>query len=289
MNSDLTNVKCTIVKKQDHRMSINLEHEDGSNVSQNEINPNGVDIGRDPWPFKYGVDGTKIDVFTWNFNNYSDDMPERYYQQRVFASTYRTFGLIIPKKFSFQRNDGIYSHFRDEFTSDLEVFNDRTSVLAQEYLFHPRNSKMINGLGQWNDNHHFTPFGDHLPAHLVDKVNYTEGQTDNNGNLVRLPTQPMLHINMHEKKHGFGYYHDENSPESIMYPFAKRGYIVSRTSDGKLNYAVNTKAFMWTNDDQKRLTDIYGKRNILMRRLNQLRLRRVRGRTVEDVPYKVAV
>ena len=292
-------IKCTILcedNRKPEEVKINIEHQDGSLVSKNElpdVSDNLVDIGRDPWPYKYGLD-PKIDVFTWSFKNYTKDIADRYWQQRVFSTTYRTFGFLIPKKYKFVRNPATRTHFMDEFTHDLSVFNDRPSVLAQEYLFHEKNPPGINGLGQWNDNHFFTPFGDALPAYLVDHEHYTEGETTSIGELKVLATQPMLQINMHEKTHGHGFYHDENSRESLMYPYVKPGYITRRrfyTYGTNTKGTVNKKAFINTPDDVLRLTDDggYGKRNILLRRLNQLRARRVRGRFVPNIIYRVAV
>jgi hypothetical protein len=265
-------------------LKIELEHQDGSPVSKNEMDL--VDIGRDQWKYKYGMDGDNIDKFSWSLINLTNDINHKWLE-RVFAVTFRTIGMIIDKKYQ-KDNSGSYTHFRDEFTHDLEVFDDRTNVLAQQYLFHPQNDKRFNGLGQWNDNHFFTPFGDLIPAHLVDGVHYTEGEKDVNGNILMLPTQPMLHINMHEKKHGHGYYHDMNSPESIMYPFAKKGYNPVNVN-GKLEWELNEKAFLWTEDDIKRWHEGYPKRSGLGSWLGRMRIRRLRGRSVPEVPYQVAV
>ncbi len=291
-------VKCAIILERkptpdsDGELLIELQHEDGSELSKNEggyISDSLVDIGRDRWKWKYGMDGEQIDKFTWSLKNTTNDLNSRKWLERCFAVTFRTIGLLIDKKYHHDRISS-YTHFRDEFTSDLSVFNDRPSVLAQEYLFMPNMSKEFRGLGQWNDNHFFTPFGDALPAHMVDPVNYTEGEKNLNGDLKMLATQPMLEINMHEKCHGHGYYHDENSPESIMYPFVKKGWkITHNLATGELIRELNRDAFIWTEDDIKRWHEGYPARKGLGGWLGRMRARRLRGRRVRDVPYLVAV
>jgi len=288
-------IKCVLLEKKpatiekEAETKIELEYADGSAVSANEMGEL-VDIGRDRWPWKYGMEeGEKIDTFYWSFKNYTTDIVDRKWQYRVFAVSYRTIGFLINKKYRRQRDPNGKAHFRDEFTHDLSVFNDRPGVLAQEYLYMPNMSAKYKGLGQWNDNHFFTPFGDQLLAHLVDPDHYTEGEKDANGNLKMLATQPMLEINMHEKKHGHGYYHDENSHESLMYPYVKPGYNITRNADGTFTRTINPAAFIWTNDDVARWHEGYPARTGLGGWLGRMRARRLRGRFVKGVPYRVAI
>jgi len=284
-----TGIKCAIIledKSKIEFMRMELESVDGDPISKNELL---VDIGRDPWPHAWPK---SITTFTHSFKNFTPDLADRYQQQRVFSTTFRTIGLAIKRKFHFVRTPATHTHFRDEFTEDISVFNDRPSVIAQQYLYHPRNSKEFNGLGQWNDNHFFTPFGDALPAHMIDAEHYTEGETFNDGRLKTLGSIAMLHVNMHEKGHGMGYYHDTVHRESILWPFAKRGYTENRKwfpSAAATEGTVNKGAFIWTNDDLARWHEKYEKRFLPMWLINILQKRRVRGRFINSVPYRIAV
>lgn len=288
-------IKCTVLvdKKATPEtmgeLKIEIEHVGGDLVSSNEIE-DLVDIGRDDrWKYKYGMDGESIDTFSWSLNNISNDFGNAKYLARACAVTFRTIGLLIDKKYRKNRSGG-HSHFRDEFTHDLSVFDDRPSVLAQAYLFMPNMGKQWKGLTQWNDNYFLTPYGDSLEAYLIDPVNYTEGEKDLNGDLKLLSSMPFLHINMHEKKHAHGYWHDLNSPESIMYPYAKKGYkLINDPVTGKLMRDLNKSAFIWTPDDIKRWHEGYPARRGVSGWLGRMRARRLRGRRYPGVPYLVAV
>jgi len=268
-------------------LTIELEHMDGSPVSKNESEL--VDIGQEKHPYRYGIDGAQIKDFTWSLKNTTDDINARWLK-RACAVTFRTIGLLTSNRYRQERNTGIYSHFRDEFTKDLHVFDDRPTVLAQAYLFNPNISNDYKGLTQWNDNYYFTPFGDSLEAYMIDNKHYTEGEKDINGNLKLLASQPFLHINMHEKYHAHGGRHDLNSPESIMYPTAKRGYLTKyNEATATITRTLNKKAFIWTNDDIKRWHEDYEKRKNYLYFINRFRAKRLRGRTVKGIPYRVAV
>jgi len=272
-------IKCQILKSTDSQNpDYQFTMNNGDPLSKNEL----IDIGQNPWAHKYGVDGTKIDRFRWKFMNYTPDILDRYWQGRLFTATFRTIGLIIPKKYTWIRDPTAKTHFKDEFTDDLEVFDGRTQVLAQAYLFHERNPQEFNGLTQWNDNHFFTPFGDTLPAYLVDPEHFTEGEKWPNGNLKRLATQPMLQINMHEKKHGHGYRHYLGEAMSLLAPYVKPGY-----DD---NDEIIPDHFKWSKEiDIPRWEEGYGARNLAIKWLNHLRARRLRGRFVSGLQYRVAV
>jgi len=182
--------------------------------------------------------------------------------------------LLIPRKIRYVRDENVETDISIEFSHDLSIFDNKPNTLAQAYLYHPNNPPGYNGLIQFNDNHFFTPFGDELAAYLVDPVHYDK----NNPQLLR--TEAFLHILMHEGCHMMGYRHDLNSPESIMYPYAKHGY-----TRGKLNEA----AFIWTEDDISRWEAGYGQRSLSSNWLNRLRARRLHGRFKEGIPYRLAV
>lgn len=280
-------IKCALLlpdPTKPEQVKIELEHADGDPVSKNEL----VDVGTARWPHHWP---DSIKYFTWSIKNYTEDIKNRYWQERAMTATFRTFGLIINKKYHLVKNPNTRTHFLDEFISDLSVFNNRVSVLAQAYLYHPSNPPELNGLTQWNDNHFFTPFGDSLPAHLVDPDHYTEGQTNSLGELVTLATQPMLEINMHEKYHTKGERHDDDF-DSMLYPIVKPGYNVHRKfyPDGtNTEGEVRKESFLWWKDDIARLREDYEARYIPQWMLNILQKRRLNGRFVEDVIYRVVV
>jgi len=286
-------IKCTVLidkpatPETQGELKIEFEHLDGSPMSANEADL--VDIGRDRWPNKYGMDGTPIDTFTWSMLDMTDDINSKWLR-RASAVCFRTMGLLIEKKYQQIRDPNIWTHFRDHFTHDLSVFGDREGVLAHAFLFQPNMNKNYMGLTEWNDNHFFTPFGDALEAYLVDDINYTEGELDNNGFLKKLATQPWLEIDMHEKKHNHGYWHHLKSLESLMAPFVKRGYTLTvDPATREIIYELNKKAFIWADDDVLRWHEGYPKRTGLGGWLGRMRARRVRGRRIKEVPYLVAV
>lgn len=280
-------VKCTLLLEdptKPEQVKIELEHEDGSPVLENEL----VDIGGNRWPHHYPREQHD---YTWSFKNHTSDIADKYWQQRCMTATFRTFSLILKNKYRFVKNPGFRTDFLNEFTHDLSVFNDRKSVLAQAYLFHERNSKDVNGLTQWNDNHFFTPFGDTLPAYLVDPDHYTEGQTNPNGELVTLRTQPMLEIDMHEKYHNHGERHDDDF-DSMLYPIVKPGYAVARKffPDGTNTLGtIRKESFLWWGDDIKRLHEDYDARFLPSFFRTILQKRRLNGRFVDNVVYRVVV
>ena len=245
-----------------------MEYMDGSPARATEL----VDIGRDRWPYKW----ENIDLFRWKFLNYSPDILDSYWQQRAFATAFRSINFLIKPNFRFQRELSMTTHFTIEFIDNPDVFGSPHTI-AQAYLFRPGSS--MNGVIQFNDNFFFTPFGDSLPAYLVDPDHYTEGQTYPDGRLIMLGTMPLLEVAMHEIKHALGYWHDENSPESMLFPYVKPGY----NPDG----SINRSAFIWTDDDILRWEEGYTARRF--RWLNRFRARRLRGRSVPGLPYRVVV
>ena len=237
---------------------------------------NEVDIGQPKYSHKWPPDKTTL---TWKFVNHTSDIELAYWQRSAAAVAFRAISLIIPRKFRFERDENADTDIRIVFTHDVSVFS-KPNDLAQAVLYNPLNSPEDNGLIEFNDNFFFTPFGDPLPAYLVDPVHYTKDSKKPDGTPMILGTEPFLQILMHEICHAMGYRHDENSPESMMYPYMKKGYI-----DGEVNPA----AFIWTEDDIKRWEAGYGRRSFDSTMLDRLRTRRLIGRYKEGIPYRLAV
>lgn len=265
-------VKCSLeYNPQIDEFTNTLKYEDNSLVSKNEI-----DIGQDDWSFKIP---NELSLLKWRFANYTPDYNHRYYLKRTFNAVFRAISLIIPKKIQYTTNES-ESFFNIVFTKDLDVFGGGpTNTIAQAYLYHPNNSKYYNGRSEWNDNYFFTPFGDKLPAYLVDPEHYTEGEKWNNGELKKLDTIPLGHVGLHEICHNFGFHHDLNSRESVMYPYAQDGY----NRDG----TINQDAFIYSPEDVARWQLAYGKRKLSWWSRYNLERRRIRGRKVSEVPYLV--
>jgi len=184
-----------------------LEYSDGSGVAKDAENDD-IDIGQDAWRYKY-----EKKVLTWKLLNESADFVRKDYLYRAFTVCFRAIGLRCKLKIRRERDETKSTDITIEFTSDLSVFDNRKSVLAQAYLYYP-NSR-FNGIQQWNDNHYFTVFGDPVSAHLVDPDNYPRDTT------VKLKSFPLLHIALHETMHTLGFRHDLIEKDAIMYPYAK--------------------------------------------------------------------
>lgn len=263
-------------------IDVRMEYENGDLVSENEL----IDIGQDRWNHKIGLE---LSPLKWKLENYTPDILDIYWQRRCFATMFRTIGLVIPMRYESVKSNHEEAFFNIRFTDDLEVFGGRESVLAHAYLYNKQQSAKYNGLMEWNDNHFFTPFGDTLPAHEVDPEHYTKGEKDNNGRIKTLATQPLLEIGMHELKHNHGYRHNLLERSSIMYPYVKKG-VTATIKNNKVINQIIPSSFQWTDSDLKRWEEGYGRRsNISAQWLNRLRARRVRARTVANLPYYVSV
>jgi hypothetical protein len=244
--------------------------------SSSSTSVDNVDIGQPKWSHKWPSHKTTL---TWKFVNHTSDIELAYWQRRAATTAFRTISLLIPRKFRFEKNENIETDINIEFTHDTSVFS-KPGDLAQAVLYHPGNPPGTNGSIQFNDNYFFTPFGDALPAHIVDPIHYTEGETNPNETLKMLGTEPFLHILMHEICHMMGYRHDTNSPESMMFPFVKKGQVGGE---------INPDAFIWTEEDIKRWESGYGLRSLDSSMLNRLRVRRLHGRFKKGIQYRVAV
>jgi hypothetical protein len=262
------------------KINVHLEFENGDPVSENEI-----DIGQEAWQQKIPQSPLP---YKWKLENYTPDILDIYWQRRCFATMFRSIGWVIPLKYASVRSNSEDAFFNIRFTDDLDVFGGREGVLAHAYLYHKSNPAKFNGLMEWNDNHFFTPFGDTLPAYLIDPDHFTQGETWSNGNVKTLATQPLLEIGMHELKHNHGYRHNLLEKTSLLYPFVKRG--VQTIINGlEIENKIIPSSFQWTSSDLKRWEDGYGRRQLGLGWLNRFRARRVRARRVEHLPYYVAV
>jgi hypothetical protein len=265
----------------DTQIDIQLEYENGDLVSENE-----VAIGQDKWQHKIPLNPLP---YKWKLENYTPDILDTYWQRRCFATMFRAIGLVIPMKYQAVSSNDEQAFFNIRFTDDLEVFDGRENVLAHAYLYHPNNRPQYNGLMEWNDNHFFTPFGDTLPAHLVDPDHYTEGEKNADGSIKVLDSQPLLQIGMHELKHNHGYRHNLLEKTSLMYPFVKKGVVTAIINNTEVQNNIIPSAFKWSDSDLNRWEEGYGRRQLGLGWLNRFRARRVRARRVPQLPYYVAV
>jgi len=230
-----------------------LEYSDGSAVAKSEENDD-IDIGDKPWRYKY----EKMSL-TWKFINRTEDFERKDYLRRVFVICFRAIGLRCKLKIRYERDESKDTDITIQFTSDLAVFDNRKSVLAQAYLYVP-NSR-FNGIQQYNDNHFFTAFGGNVPAWKIDPLHYRPGDP------TMIKSEPLLHIALHETMHTLGYKHDLIEKDAILWP-----YIKSPT---------HPHAFIYHERDIFRLQKHYGYRGIsgrilayfLNRRLKKLDFR----------------
>lgn len=234
-----------------------------------------IDIGQQDWKYSLYPEKTTL---TWKFINTTNDIQYKYYLQRAFSEMLHSIALIIPRKFKFVKDNSQKTDITIEFTEDLAVFDGRKNVLGQSYFPFPNNPK--NGVVQFNDNYFFTIYGESLPAHLVDPKNYTQDSG------IKIKTESILHIGMHEFGHILGLHHDLVEKASIMYPYAKDGY-VRKFVNNQFVYTVNPLAYTWHERDKARFIFKYGKRNLLPLWESYFLERRLRGKFVPDVPYRV--
>lgn len=226
---------------------------DGKVLPDNEQ----IDIGQKKWPYHWSKEKKTL---TWGLVNFTEDIEKEYWQQRIWATVFRTFGWLTPRKYRFNP-DFESADFRIAHIMRSDVFSS-TNVLAHAYLYFNNSTK--NGVIEFNDkNHFFTPLGKPTSAYLVDRVNYPDPNTP-----IMLRTQPLLQIGMHEVYHSHGARHDLVNPNSLMAPYVKPGY----GRDDK----VIKENFVWHSRDIQRLQEFEGKRFFPIRWLNYFRLRRVK-------------
>lgn len=210
-------IKCSFVVDGHSKFGYELSHLDNEPVDE-------IDIGQVPWPHNWPEDKK---YFSWNFIDHTPDMhasEQIKMAQVAYNSVEKICGLKIEYRPDLPRAD-----LRTEWEEDIGTFGEK-QVLAHAFLVFPQSDR--NGLIQWNDSleagHYFTPLGWDVPAHLVDPVNHYPGEVDADGKLVMKPTQPAVHIQMHEIGHNLIGRHDILNWESTMYPTAKRGYLNGR-------------------------------------------------------------
>lgn len=262
-SSDL--IRCSLVQFGEYNTTKFLYTRSDNTVLTNE-EIDKIDIGQEEWKYQMPT-GLK----TWKFIDHTPDMRAKE-QKIAFIAAFRSIEKLTKLRFDYihdLNNLNFDTDITIEWKEDIETFDNKLTVLAHAYLYVPGSTK--NGVMEFNDSvnskYHFTPLGEPLEANLIDPNNYTPGQKDAiSGNLIKLKTQPALHIGMHEIGHLLGLRHDLNETNAIMYPYVQKGYI---------NGKVNKNAFTWQKSDVKRLEKYFGKSNILPSRLRRWQARRV--------------
>jgi len=247
-------VRCELIASADNKIETQYKLTDitGKALPDNEQ----IDIGQNAWPYHWPLEKKRL---RWSLVNFTEDIQKEYWQQRVWATIFRTFGWLTPRKYRYTE-DLDSADFRIAHVMDPNVFSSR-NVLAHAYLYSPRGSK--NGVIEFNDSIFFyTPLGRPTSAYEVDPVNYPDPNTP-----VMLKTFPLVLIGMHEVYHGHGFRHDLRNSNSLMTPYVKPGYA---------NGQVIAKNFVWHERDIHRLQEVEGRRAFPIRWLNYFRLRRVR-------------
>lgn len=257
-------IRCSLV--QNHKLGDAIHYVlsrlDGTVVDE-------LDIGQEDWPHKWPKSKKR---FTWKFIDHTPDMRFKV-QKAAFQNAFNSVEKLTKLDIDFEKNSNIKTDITVEWLEDLEEFDNKVSVLAHAYLYHPNSKK--NGVMEFNDspesNWYFTPLGWPVEAYLVDNKNYKKGQKDKNGNLVMLSSQPTVEISMHELGHILLGRHDVLHPESMMYPYVKPGYIGDK---------LNKEAFYWDNTTSiPRMTRHFGSSNIFSHHLARWRGRRIREST----------
>ncbi len=224
-----------------HPPDFQLEYFDGTKVPVEE-----VDIGQDKWPYKWPEHQRE---FTWKLLNHTPDIANELMQVRSFQAAFNSIQKLTTIDIDYLQyvNDQDFqTDFTIEFFQDLDAFGNREGIIAQAYLYHPNSN--LNGVIQFNDlTHIFTPLGWPVKARDVDPDNYPSDD------LTMFHTQSLVHVGMHEIMHAFGYRHDLSNRDSVMYPYAKPGYLKGK---------INKDAFMWHERDVHRLRDAYGNSHI---------------------------
>lgn len=234
-----------------------LSYLDGETVEE-------IDIGQDDWPHHWPT--TKKE-FDWRFIDYTPDMRAKE-QKTVFHEAFNSIQKLTKIKIDYQKNNSVKTDFTVEWLEDIAVFDNKLSVLAHAYFYHPNGTK--NGVIEFNDSPqskwYFTPLGWPVEAYLVDPVNFSPGQKDLNGQLIMRASQPTLQIGMHEIGHTIIGKHDLIHKDSMMYPYVKKGYVGN---------TLQKDVFYWDNVSSiPRLHGAFGSSNILTSALNRWRYRR---------------
>ena len=259
--NDLGQLKCQI-EVTDYKFK--LTDLQGNEIKEEEIDGGTFDIGQDRYPYKW-----EKKLLTWKLLNTTNELNAKKVERAVTIA-FRSIGLHIPLKFRRERDTTKKTDVTIEFTHDLHVFNDKPSVIAQAYLFHPRSSR--NGIVQFNDNHLFTIYGRTVTAKEYTLL--TGKQVENPANMFK--TIPLLHVLMHELYHMLGYRHDNVERDSIVWPYAKQGMILTTGKNGIIiKQTPNPKAFIWHVRDIARLHEGYGKRLLRFTLIQRMRERRL--------------
>ncbi len=229
-----------------------------------------IDIGQDEYPYRYPNDKKN---FTWKFIDYTPDIRIKS-QLRSIQEAFNSVEQLTKLDIDYEKDSKKKTDITVEWLEDIEKFDNKRSVLAHAYLYHP--TSPWNGVMEFNDSSesrwHFTPLGWPVEAYKVDNLNYRKGQVNHQGELIMLQTQPLVKIAMHELGHILGLRHDIINKSSLMYPSVSKSY----DSNGK----IIKDSFEWDNiTSVPRLTKSYGSSNIFIRHLNRWRSRRTRQST----------
>jgi len=255
-------LRCSLVYNKKKEMKYVLATSDGEVVNE-------IDIGQVPWPYRWPKEKKE---FSWKFIDHTPDM--RFKVQKVaFQEAFNSFQKLTKLTMDFEKDSTKETDITVEWLEDIASFDDSLGVLAHAYLYYPNSSK--NGVMEFNDSveskWYFTPLGWPVEAYLVDPINFSPGDTNPDGSLIMLASQPTVQIAMHELGHILFGHHDLLNPESLMYPYVKEGYI---------NGKIDKSAFYWDDITSiPRMRELFGSSGIFSHHLERWRGRRVREST----------
>ena len=185
------------------------------------------------WPNRWPHGGT----YTAKWKNYSKDeaIKDTKIQDKVLRVVLRTFGLTIKNiKLKWERDSSKDTNFNLEWDSNIATFGNNRNVLAQAYLptSNPLHSQ-YSGLIQVNDLWNWAVYG-------------------KNG------ARFLLQVLIHEFFHSLGFVHDEQDPNSTLWPYA----------NGKIIFTLRDLARLWRD---------YGRRWIPQWLINTMNRRIIKG------------
>lgn len=255
-------IKCMLLNREHPGQSpeFHLEYMDGESADE-------VDIGQEEWPYKYPGDKNR---FTWKALNYTEDIEKEIEIIRGFQLAMNAIQLITELDIDFEPDITKDVDITKEFFNskdDLDgVFDGRTGVLAQAYLF--AEGSPFNGIQQYNDySHDFTLLG--WPIRV--------------GNIVKA-TIPLVEVDMHEDLHTLGLRHDLVEEDALMWPYVKQGYKPNPVTG---RWEINKAAFRYHARDITRVQYDYGASGIPEHKLNRWRDYRIVKYAPDTVPVVV--